>query len=198
MAPQRRSRSRTRTHVRSRVRSHANRHHGRRMTVKMNHVGHASAQKASFAAKLGAFICENQKLGHVVGDLSGFYQKHNGRSVNQRVFGVLPFLHLNITEAQFRGILNSPRVNGSLTDAVEVLCNKKKLNKVLKQVQFNCRKQSEVGVRDGLNAAVMESILNRWDMRRNGRMVLNKIQAVQVRQHKEGIIPSSSVQWCKC
>lgn len=196
MAPPRRSRSRTR--VRSRVRSQANRHQGRRMTVKMNHVGHASAQKASFAAKLGAFICENQKLGDVVGDLSGFYQKHKGRSVNQRVFGVLPFLHLNITEAQFRGILNSPSVNGSLTDAVEVLCNKKKLNKVLEQVKFNCRKQSEVGVRDGLNAAVMESILNRWDMRRNGRMVLNKIQAVQVRQRKEGIIPESSVQWCKC
>ena len=192
MAPQRRSRTRTR------VRSHSNTNHGRKMTVKMNHVGYASAQKASFAAKLGAFICENQKLGDVVGDVSGFYQKHKGRSVNQRVFGVLPFLHLNITESQFRGILNSPRVNGSLTDAVEVLCNKKKLNKVLKEVQFNCRKQSEVGVRDGLNAAVMESIVNRWDMRRNGRMVLNKIQAVQVRQHKEGVIPSSSVQWCKC
>ena len=194
MAPPRRSRSRTRT----RVRSQTNRHHGRRMTVKMNHVGHASAQKATFAAKLGAFICENQKLGDVVGDLSGFYQKHKGRSVNQRVFGVLPFLHLNITESQFRGILNSPRVKGSLTDAVEVLCNKKRLNKVLEQVQFNCRKQSEVGVRDGLNMAVMESILNGWDKRRNGRMVLNKIQSVQVRQQKEGIIPESSIQWCKC
>ena len=192
MAPQRRSRSRTR------VRSQANRRQPRKMTVKMNHVGHASAQKATFAAKLGAFICENQKLGDVVGDLSGFYQKHNGRSVNQRVFGVLPFLHLNITEAQFRGILNSPRVNGSLTDAVEVLCNKKRLNKVLEKVQFNCRKQSEVGVRAGLNAAVMESIINGWDMRKNGRMVLNKIQAVQVRQQKEGIIPESSIQWCKC
>ena len=192
MAPQRRSRSRTR------VRSQANRRQSRKMTVKMNHVGHASAQKASFAAKLGAFICENQKLGDVVGDLSGFYQRHKGRSVNQRVFGVLPFLHLNITEAQFRGILNSPRVNGSLTDAVEVLCNKKRLNKVLEQVQFNCRKQSEVGVRAGLNAAVMESIINGWDMRKNGRMVLNKIQAVQVRQQKEGIIPESSIQWCKC
>ena len=192
MAPQRRSRSRTR------VRSQANRRQPRKMTVKMNHVGHASAQKATFAAKLGAFICENQKLGDVVGDLSGFYQRHKGRSVNQRVFGVLPFLHLNITEAQFRGILNSPRVNGSLTDAVEVLCNKKRLNKVLEKVQFNCRKQSEVGVRAGLNAAVMESIINGWDMRKNGRMVLNKIQAVQVRQQKEGIIPESSIQWCKC
>ena len=198
MAPQRRTRSRTRTRVRSRVRSHTNRHQGRKMSVKQARVGSASTQKASFAAKLGAFICENQKLGDVVGDLSGFYQKHNGRSVNQRVFGVLPFLHLNITESQFRGILSSPSVNGSLTDAVEVLCNNKKLNKVLEEVQFNCRKQSEVGVRDGLNAAVMESVLNRWDMRRNGRMVLNKIQAVQLKQHKEGVIPASSVQWCKC
>ena len=44
MAPPRRSRSRTR--VRSRVRLKFNRHQGRRMTVKMNHVGRASAQKA--------------------------------------------------------------------------------------------------------------------------------------------------------
>ena len=54
----------------------------RRMSVKQARVGQASANKASFAAKLGAFICENQKLGDVVGDLNGFYQKHNGRSVN--------------------------------------------------------------------------------------------------------------------
>ena len=181
-----------------RTRSRKSGSSSRRLSVKQARVGSASTQKASFAAKLGAFICENQKLGDVVGDLSGFYQKHNGRSVNQRVFGVLPFLHLNITESQFRGILSSPSVNGSLTDAVEVLCNNKKLNKVLEEVQFNCRKQSEVGVRDGLNAAVMESVLNRWDMRRNGRMVLNKIQAVQLKQHKEGVIPASSVQWCKC
>ena len=187
MAPQRRSRSRTR------VRSQANRRQSRKMTVKMNHVGHASPE-SNIRRQTRRVHLRKPEMGDVVGDLSGFYQRHKGRSVNQRVFGVLPFLHLNITESQFRGILNSPRVNGSLTDAVEVLCNKKRLNKVLEKVQFNCRKQSEVGVRAGLNAAVMESIINGWDMRKNGRMVLNKIQAVQVRQQKEGIIPESSIQ----
>ena len=70
-----------------------------RRTVKrapMRKIGDAS--KVSFAAKLGAFVCENQKLKDVVGDVNGFEERVNGRAVNQKVFGVLPFLHLNITE----------------------------------------------------------------------------------------------------
>jgi hypothetical protein len=92
----------------------------------------------------------------------------------------------------------SPKVNGSLVAAVEALCNSKNLNKNLKAVDFNCHKQSVVGVRDGLTAAIMESIENRWDMRSNGRKVLNQIQRVQVKQAGEGKIPKASIAWCKC
>lgn len=161
-------------------------------------VGDLSANKASFAAKLGAFICENQALKNVVGDVNGFEQKVKGRAVNQRVFGVLPFLHLNISRQQFSNLMMSPKVNGSLVAAVEALCNSKNLNKTLKAVDFNCHKQSVVGVRDGLTAAIMESIENRWDMRTNGRKVLNQIQRVQVEQANKGKIPKASVAWCKC
>ena len=145
-------------------------------------VGSLSADKASFAAKLGAFICENQPLKDVVGDVNGFEQRVNGRQVNQRVFGVLPFLHLNITAQQFKALMMSPKVNGSLVAAVELLCNNRRLNKTLEAVSFNSHNQAVVGVRDGLVSSIMETILNRWDMRGNGRKVLNKIQAVQVAQ----------------
>lgn len=181
-----------------RTRSRTRSSNSRKGSMKHPHVGSLPASRVSFAAKLGAFICQNQKLSDVVGDVSGFEQTHNGRKVNQRVFGVLPFLHLNITRSQFVAVLNSKEVNGSLVGAVEALCNKSRLNSVLKAVDFHCDRQSQVGVRDGLNAAIVESIENRWDMRRNGRMVLNKIQAVQLQQNRDGKkIPDSSVQWCR-
>lgn len=96
----------------------------------------------------------------------------------------------------------SPKVNGSLVAAVEQLCKKadngKGLDKRLAAVDFNSHDQAVVGVRDGIVSAVMESILNRWDMRSNGRKVLNKIQAVQVAQFREGNIPAASIKWCGC
>ena len=109
------------------------------------------------------------------------------------MFGVLPFLHLNISKAQFKAILDNSCE--SITNTVEGLCNKKKLDKTLKTVNFNCRKQSSAG-RDALLKSVMESIENRWLMRKNGRAVLNKIEKVQREQVKKSIIPAASVAWC--
>jgi len=169
----------------------------RKMSRKQVRVGNLSSANASFAAKLGAFICENQNLRDVVGDVNGFEQRHNGRAVNQRVFGVLPFLHLNITRKQFLGILNSPKVNGSIVSAVETICNAQNLNSLLESVNFNCNAQSKVGVREGLTAAIMESIENRWGLRKNGRRVLNKIQAVQEKQYNKGkgVLKINSTKW---
>jgi hypothetical protein len=168
-----------------------------RRTVKrapMRKVGDAS--KVSFAAKLGAFVCQNQSLKDVVGDVNGFEERVKGRAVNQKVFGVLPFLHLNISREQFKRVLTSS--SGNLVSAVEKVCNAKKLNKTLKSVDFNCHKQSVKGVNAGVIDAVMESIENRWNVRQNGRRVLNKVQAVQVAQVKAGKIPAASVAWCRC
>lgn len=176
----------------------------RRNSVKSKHtpVGSLSADKARFSAKIGAFICQNQALKDVVGSVDGFEQKLNGRSVNQRVFGVLPFLHLDITREQFKNLMMSPKVNGSLVAAVELLCNQadkgKGLDKRLEGVDFNSHNQAVVGVRDGLVAAVMESIENRWDIRANGKKVLNYIQKVQLAQVEAGKIPKASVRWCGC
>ena len=40
---------------------------------------------------------------------------------NKKVFGVLPFLHLNITENQFKKVLVDSK--GNLGESVEKLCN---------------------------------------------------------------------------
>ena len=55
-----------------------------RRTVKraaMHRVGDAPANKATFAAKLGAFVCQSQPLKDVVGDVNGFFERANGREV---------------------------------------------------------------------------------------------------------------------
>ena len=136
-------------------------------------------------------MCENQKLNQVVGNATDGFK--SGGNINQRVFGVLPFLHLNITKSQFKAVLDNS--SESITNTVSSLCNKKNLEKTLKAVEFNCRKQSSTG-REALLKSVMESIENRWDMRRNGRAVLNKIEKVQREQVKKGLIPAASVAWC--
>lgn len=157
-------------------------------------VGTLSAQKATFAAKLGAFMCENEKLSDVVATPErGFDSTKNGRSVNKRVFGVLPFLHMNITKPQFMAMLNNS--SKSMKNDTQRLCMSNRLETKLKAVKFNCPKQSAVG-----NAAfirsICESIENRWEMRKNGRAVLNKIEAVQRKQQQMGIIPAPSLRWC--
>ena len=167
----------------------------RRRTVKrvaVRRVGDAPANKVSFAAKLGAFVCQKQSLKDVVGDVNGFFEKAKGRRVNQRTFGVLPFLHLNISREQFK------RVMASNVGAVERLCNDKNLNKRLKAVDFNCHKQSTTGVHDGLVASLVEAVEQGWASNANGRRVLNKIQAVQLKQVAEHKIPKASVAWCRC
>jgi hypothetical protein len=159
-------------------------------------VGNRPASSVSFAAKLGAFLCENEKLSDVVGSDDGFFTKNKGKSVNKRVFGALPFLHLNITKNQFVSLLESGKLN--LVNAAKGMCTSAGLESSLKKVKFDCAAQSKVGV-SALNLAICESIENRWEIRRNGRAVLNKIQKVQEAQAhpRKAIIPSKSLNWCR-
>lgn len=152
-----------------------------------------SASKATFAAKLAAFICEDQNLNDVVGDVNGFFLKHKGRKVNTHVFGVLPFLHMNISKKQFMNLLNNSA--GSMAKSVENMCNSGNLENKLEKVQFNCKHQSQVG-NNALLQAICDSIENGWTKCKNGRKVLTKIQKVQLEQNRQGIIPASSVKWC--
>ena len=89
--------------------------------------------KVSFAAKLGAFMLES------VNDKISFSLKGGFTSKHPQVFGVLPYLHLNVTEEQFRKSLNESKSLRRKT--LSRMCFKKDLVRKLKQVDFSCIKQ---------------------------------------------------------
>ena len=157
-------------------------------------VGSKQAGSVTFAAKLGAFLCENEQLKDVVGNDQGFFLTNGNRKVNQRVFGALPFLHLNITKNQFISLLENGK--DDLINAATGMCSNAKLESRLEKVKFNCPAQSKVGV-SAINLAICESIENRWALRKNGRAVLNKIQQVQEAQAGKDVIPQKSLDWCR-
>jgi hypothetical protein len=161
----------------------------RKNTARKNGVGNKSAKNASFAAKLAAFICQNQDMSKTHGNPTEGFNNDGGKQVT----GVLPFLHLNINEKQFNSLLEG--ASGSLVNACNILCNKKQLNKKLKSVGFNCKKNSLKGINNGLLNAISESIHSGWETRRNGRRVINFIENIMRQQVKRGIIPSSSIKW---
>lgn len=180
-----------------RVRKNSSRGRGRSRSIKRGGggkdlVGNRKADQVQFSAKLGAFLCENENIEDVVGDDSGFFLELNKKKVNQRVFGALPFLHLNISKSDFVKLLESGKV--SLVNEAEKMCSDQDLEKHLEKVKFSCSEQSKVGI-SALNLAICESIERRWTMRQNGRKVINKIQQVQESQAKKSIIPPKSLEW---
>jgi len=145
----------------------------------------------SFAAKLGAFMLESVDY-----DVS-FSEKNGFKDSQTQVSGVLPYLHMNISEKQFRDKLNS--THKARAKVLSKLCNKKNLNKKLKAVDFDCYSQSLSGVKS-VNNSIMDSINNRWGIRKNGQKQIRLIAKYQKWQstNKGGKkIPTSSVKWCK-
>merc|ERR1712070_633683 len=76
--------------------------------------------KYSFAAQLGAFMLENLKESIVFSKKSGFSGKQT------LVSGVLPYLHMNITEQQFKEQLHI--TNNTRSEKLTNICNNKKNN----------------------------------------------------------------------
>ena len=145
----------------------------------------------SFAAKLGAFMLESVDY-----DVS-FSEKNGFKASQNQVAGVLPYLHMNISEKQFRNKLNS--THRARANVLAKLCNKKNLNKKLKLVDFDCNSQSLSGVKS-VNNSIMDSINNRWGMRTNGQKqirLIAKYQKWQTSKNGGKKIPPSSVKWCK-
>jgi|TARA_B110000902_G_C13900788_1_gene434290 hypothetical protein len=163
----------------------------RKSQTKKNRVGNKSGNRASFAAKLAAFICENQDFSKTHGNPTEGFNNDGGKQVT----GVLPFLHLNINEKQFTLLLDG--ASGSLVKACNILCNKKNLNKKLKSLGFNCKKNSSKGINNGLLNAISESIHSGWKGRKNGRRVISFIENIMRKQEKLGIIPKSSIKWAQ-
>ena len=145
-------------------------------------------RQPTFAAKLGAFILQavSPKDKIVWSKEVGFTAKH------PQVFGVLPFLHLNVSEKQFRALLTGSHNNH--VNALTGLCNGMNLNNVLHKVNFSCKNQSDKGILS-LEDAIVDSINNRWNIRRNGRKHLAQIEKYMRKQVELNIIPSRSVSW---
>jgi len=158
----------------------------RSRSVKRSRTLRGGSRGASFAAKLGAFLLEGAK-GKVQ-----FTEKGGFSAAVPEVFGVLPYLHMNMSEASFRKNLSDNRSNR--VNSLSKVCKSKNLEKRLSKVNFNCRRQPEQGVK-ALDQAVVDSINNRWNIRNNGRKYLLEVLKNQRYQVKKGIIPASSVAW---
>ena len=149
-----------------------------------------SKSKHSFATLLGAFMLENLNQTVVFSKKTGFSNKQT------LVSGILPYLHMNITEKQFREQLNI--TNDVRKQNLTKICNNKKnnLNKKLVKVGFNCNRQSKNGILS-VNESIINSIKNRWELRKNGQMKLKQIMESMKWQVSNDIIPKTSINWCK-
>lgn len=143
---------------------------GARRSNKRTRSGKKYDGNPTFTAKLGAFMLESVK-----GEIT--FSKTGGFSDKQpQVFGVLPYLHMNIKDKTFR---QSLKLCKSVQHKhLSKLCNQKKLSKTLHKVNFNCNTQPSDGVKS-VNNSIMDSINNRWGIRRNGRKRLREILKAQ-------------------
>jgi hypothetical protein len=139
----------------------------------------------SFAAKLAAFILEGLKND----------PKLNGNDTNMQseVSGAIPYLHMNISEKDVVSKFKDTQKNR--VKGLTKICKKKKLETSLRDVKFNCKRQSTNGV-VSINKSIVDSINNRWNIRKNGRKHLRKIAKYMVEQLKSGKIPKASLDWC--
>ena len=158
----------------------------RSRSVKRSRTLRGGSRGPSFAAKLGAFLLEGSK-GKIQFSFNGGFS-----AKVPEVFGVLPYLHMNISEASFRKNLADNKNNS--VNSLSKLCKSKNLEKRLSAVKFNCQKQPEQGV-NSLNKAIVDSINNKWNTRNNGRKYLREVLKIQKTQVKKGIIPAASVVW---
>lgn len=115
-----------------------------------------------------------------------------GEDVHQ-VFGILPFLHLNISEDNFKKSLE----NGSSENSyLRQLCMEKGLDTKLKGVDFKCEDQIKKGF-ESLNDGLIYSINTKFASRINGQKHLRTILQYQKQQEGEPPkrIPTESIAW---
>jgi hypothetical protein len=147
-----------------------------------------NSRKPSFASKLGAFILQGLNTKTKVK-----WSVNDGFSNSQpQVTGILPFLHINVTEGNLRALLRGSNTNHVRT--LTGLCNDKNLNSVLQNVKFNCNRQSNNGI-SGFEQAIIDSINNSWNMRSNGRKHLATIEKHMRKQVELKLIPVKSIAW---
>jgi len=149
------------------------------------------AKKPSFSAKLGAFMLQGVKDEIHFDKERGFSNKHIG------IYGVLPYLHMNISENDFKKLMeDSAKNDKAYSRILSDKCNSKKLDKKLEKVQFQCEKQLHSSIM-ALNLSVLDSINDRYKIRKQGQKNLKKILGFMNWQVKNNIIPESSLEWSR-
>ena len=143
--------------------------------------------KETFAARLGAYMLESvHKDAKIQFDAAtGFSEKV------PQVFGILPFLHLNISEEDFKESLENGESENS---HLRQLCLKKGLDKLLEKVHFKCEDQIKTGFKS-LNDGLIYSINNKFESRINGQKHLQEILNYQKIQRQTEKIPKESILW---
>ena len=111
----------------------------------------------SFAAKLGVFMLQGITEEIHFDKVKGFSNKHIS------VYGVLPYLHMNITENDFKKLMeDSAKNDKAYSRILSDKCNSKKLDKKLEKVKFQCEKQLHSSIM-ALNLSVIDSINDRYN-----------------------------------
>lgn len=145
-------------------------------------------KEVSFSAKLAAFMLNS--LDHEVR-----CRKQGGfDSSSKEVLGLLPFLHSNVTKKEFKDIMLSS--DKSMKSSMKKVCKEKKLDKSLVAVGFKCEAQSDMAV-GILVSRFVDTIEFAYKTRKNGIERAREMATFMKWQHKHGIIPKESVEWCK-
>ena len=168
-----------------------NRKKGGFLGLSMDYSSLKQAKKVTFAAKLAAFVLENHK-----GDKVEFAIKGGFADDQKYIFGILPFLHLNIKKEKFREMLKA----GESAEAAFLteICNEnlaaQSINPI---VGFNCEAQSKTGVNTGVIDSVISNINSnsKWVSRKKGRKILQQIKKNMKIQVKQGLITKASLEW---
>ena len=131
-------------------------------------------------------MLENAKNEVFFSETSGFSTK------SKEAIGVLPFLHMNISETTFRSMLESG--TGPQKTVIAKACRHQDLETLLKAVRFDCNKQSLAGV-ETLVDAFIHSIHDKYTKRRKGHRRMEDIQKAMEWQVANGVIPPKSIAW---
>ena len=104
---------------------------------------------------------------------------------------------MNITENDFKKLMeDSAKNDKAYSRILSDKCNSKKLDKKLEKVHFQCEKQLHSSIM-ALNLSVIDSINDRYKIRKQGQKNLKKILGLMSWQVKNDIIPKSSIEWSK-
>ena len=147
--------------------------------------------KVTFAAKLAAFVLENHKGKEVK------FAKNGGFDNDQDfIFGILPFLHLNIKKDEFSTLLAKGQ-NPLVQELTELCSNNEAVKEIKREVDFKCDAQSSTGIRDGLIESVIKNIDSprRWASRRHGRTIAKEVAKNMNFQVDNKLISQASVEW---